>query len=71
MAWSKSILQAKSQRICQEIDMANEELGKLQNMADKMHFALYSSCQVVHKHLPPLDLYHNLNDYVVSTRKNK
>ncbi|XP_017866387.1 PREDICTED: histone-lysine N-methyltransferase eggless [Drosophila arizonae] len=64
MAWSKSILQAKSQRIGQEIEMVNDELCKLQNMADKMHFALYSSCQVVHKHLPPLDLYHNMNDYV-------
>lgn len=69
MAWSKSILQAKSQRIGQEIEMVNDELCKLQNMADKMHFALYSSCQVVHKHLPPLDLYHNMNDYVVSTTK--
>ncbi|XP_002048863.3 histone-lysine N-methyltransferase eggless [Drosophila virilis] len=64
MAWSKSILQAKSQRIGREIELANEELSKLQHMADKMHFALYSSCQVVHKHLPPLDLYQNMSDYV-------
>lgn len=71
MAWSKSILQAKSQRISREIELANDELSRLQNMADKMHFALYSSCQVVHKHLPPLDLYQNMSDYVVGVTDHK
>ncbi|EDW01619.1 histone-lysine N-methyltransferase eggless [Drosophila grimshawi] len=64
MAWSKTILQSKTQRIGHEIELANQELSKLQNMADKMHFALYSSCQVVHKHMPALDLYQNMLDYV-------
>jgi len=66
MTWSKTILQAKTDRIEREIDLANDELSKLQNMADKMHFTLYNHCQVVHKHLPPLDLYQNMSDYVVS-----
>lgn len=60
MAWSKTILQAKTDRIERELDLANDELSKLQNMADKMHFTLYNHCQVVHKHLPPLDM----SDYV-------
>lgn len=66
MSWCKTILQTKTQRIGREIELANEELSKLQNMADKMHFALYNQCQVVHKHMPPLDLYQNMSDYVVS-----
>lgn len=66
MAWSKTILQKKALRIGLEIELANEELSMLQNMADKMHFALYNQCQVVHKHMPPLDLYQNMSDYVVS-----
>ncbi|ALC41906.1 egg, partial [Drosophila busckii] len=66
MAWSHTILQAKSDRIGRDIELANVELSKLQNMADKMHFALYNSCQVVHKHMPPLDVYHNNSDFVVS-----
>lgn len=65
MSWSKTLLQSKSDRIGRELDLANEELSKLQNMADKMHFALYNHCPVVHKHLPPLDLYQNMTDYVV------
>ncbi|KAH8413877.1 hypothetical protein KR222_011270, partial [Zaprionus bogoriensis] len=64
MSWCKTILQTKSQRIEREIELANEELSKLQQMADKMHFALYNQCQVVHKHMPPLDLYQHMSDYV-------
>ncbi|KAH8391005.1 hypothetical protein KR215_003386, partial [Drosophila sulfurigaster] len=65
MTWSKTILQSKTERIGRELELANEELSNLQHMADKMHFALYNHCQVVHKHMPPLDLYQNLSDYQV------
>ncbi|KAH8370976.1 hypothetical protein KR093_005843, partial [Drosophila rubida] len=65
MTWSKTILQTKVERMGRELELANDELSKLQNMADKMHFALYNHCQVVHKHMPPLDLYQNLSDYQV------
>ncbi|XP_034105624.1 histone-lysine N-methyltransferase eggless [Drosophila albomicans] len=64
MTWSKTILQSKTERMGRELELANEELSNLQHMADKMHFALYNHCQVVHKHMPPLDLYQNLSDYV-------
>ncbi|XP_030388456.1 histone-lysine N-methyltransferase eggless [Scaptodrosophila lebanonensis] len=58
LAWSKTILQHKSEYLERQFALADAEFANLQSIADKMHFTLYNTCQVVHKHLPPLDLYH-------------
>ncbi|KAH8400919.1 hypothetical protein KR009_001798 [Drosophila setifemur] len=64
LSWSKTILQAKADRLERQFALADKELEQVQSTADKMHCALYNSCPVVHKHLPPLDLYHNMTDYM-------
>ncbi|XP_022228791.2 histone-lysine N-methyltransferase eggless [Drosophila obscura] len=63
--WSKTIINAKMERLGQEFEQVDLELAKVQSLADKMHCSVYNSCQVVHKQLPPLDLHQNIctSDY--------
>ncbi|XP_034652801.1 histone-lysine N-methyltransferase eggless [Drosophila subobscura] len=63
--WSKSIIEARMERLGQEFEEVDLKLAKVQSLADKMHCSVYNSCQVVHKQLPPLDLHQNIctSDY--------
>ncbi|XP_052839483.1 histone-lysine N-methyltransferase eggless [Drosophila gunungcola] len=64
LSWSKTILQAKADRLERQFALADAEFEKVQSTADKMHCALYNSCPVVHKHLPPLEIEALVTDYV-------
>ncbi|XP_016947742.1 histone-lysine N-methyltransferase eggless [Drosophila biarmipes] len=64
ISWSKTILQAKADRLERQMALAEAELEKVQSTADKMHCALYNSCPVVHKNLPPLEIEASVGDYV-------
>ncbi|KAH8253248.1 hypothetical protein KR032_004503, partial [Drosophila birchii] len=64
LAWSKTILKAKADRLESQFALVDAELESAQSMADKMHSALYSSCAVVHKHMPALDIQHSMSEYV-------
>ncbi|EDV57067.2 histone-lysine N-methyltransferase eggless [Drosophila erecta] len=64
LSWSKTILQAKADHLERQFALADVELEKVQTTADKMHYALYNSCPVAHKHLPPLDIEPSVGDYV-------
>ncbi|XP_017045110.2 LOW QUALITY PROTEIN: histone-lysine N-methyltransferase eggless [Drosophila ficusphila] len=63
LSWSKTVLQAKADRLERQMALADAELEKVQSTADRMHCALYNSCPVVHKHLPVLDIVPSVNDY--------
>ncbi|KAI8040133.1 hypothetical protein M5D96_007563 [Drosophila gunungcola] len=65
LSWSKTILQAKADRLERQFALADAEFEKVQSTADKMHCALYNSCPVVHKHLPPLEIEALVTDYVL------
>ncbi|KAH8327216.1 hypothetical protein KR074_007219, partial [Drosophila pseudoananassae] len=64
LSWSKSILVAKAERLERQFELAEKEMEAVQSVADKMHWDLYTSCTVEHKHLPPLDLQHNIGEYM-------
>ncbi|KAH8285438.1 hypothetical protein KR054_009192, partial [Drosophila jambulina] len=66
IAWSKTILKAKADRLESQFAIVDAELERVQSTADQMHSALYSSCAVLHKHMPPLDIQHSMTDYMVS-----
>ncbi|XP_017022407.1 histone-lysine N-methyltransferase eggless isoform X2 [Drosophila kikkawai] len=64
LAWSKTILKAKADRLESQFALVDAELESVQSTADQMHTALYSSCAVVHKHMPALDIQHSMSDYM-------
>ncbi|XP_020815410.1 histone-lysine N-methyltransferase eggless isoform X2 [Drosophila serrata] len=64
LAWSKTILKAKADRLESQFEIVDAELESVQSVADQMHAALYSSCAVVHKNMPPLDIQHSMSDYM-------
>ncbi|KAH8283494.1 hypothetical protein KR018_004143, partial [Drosophila ironensis] len=56
VTWSKTILEAKADRLEGEFELAAKEMAAVQRFADNMHSALYKTLPVVHQHQPALDL---------------